>query len=177
MNDTGESLSRPSKASYQFRRVAILFAGGPAPGANAVISTAAISFLRNNCEVVGMKHGYSSLAEYSTTNPLVEGRDFVWVTPAFLKRSRSSQGILLGTARTNPGRLIAAPEHFDDPVKVAQEGLRQLRARSLEPRLRQIELALANGPSDIDSDPISLLKERSEIQRQLRQPLILAAAV
>lgn len=67
--------------------------------------------------------------------------------------------------------------NIDDPVKVAQEGLRQLRARSLEPRLRQIELALANGPSDIDSDPISLLKERSEIQRQLRQPLILAAAV
>lgn len=136
MNDTGESLSRPSKASYQFRRVAILFAGGPAPGANAVISTAAISFLRNNCEVVGMKHGYSSLAEYSTTNPLVEGRDFVWVTPAFLKRSRSSQGILLGTARTNPGRLIAAPEHFDDPVKVAPlksvyDGLRSLGVEAL----------------------------------------------
>ena len=67
--------------------------------------------------------------------------------------------------------------NIDDPVKVAQEGLRQLRARSLEPRLRQIELALANGPADIESDPISLLKERSEIQRQLRQPLILAAAV
>lgn len=66
---------------------------------------------------------------------------------------------------------------IDDPVKVAQEGLRQLRARSLEPRLRQIELALANGTADIESDPISLLKERSEIQRQLRQPLILAAAV
>ena len=66
---------------------------------------------------------------------------------------------------------------IDDPVKVAQEGLRQLRARSLEPRLRQIELALANGTADIESDPISLLKERSEIQRQLRQPLILAAVV
>ena len=66
---------------------------------------------------------------------------------------------------------------IDDPVKVAQEGLRQLRARSLEPRLRQIELALANTRADIDSDPISLLKERSELQRQLRQPLLLVAAV
>ena len=28
------------------KRVAILFAGGPAPAANAVISTAAVSFLR-----------------------------------------------------------------------------------------------------------------------------------
>ena len=66
---------------------------------------------------------------------------------------------------------------IDDPVKVAQEGLRQLRSRSLEPRLRQIELALANTRADIDSDPISLLKERSELQRQLRQPLLLVAAV
>ena len=53
-----ESLSRPSQAVHQFRRVAILFAGGPAPGANAVISTAATSFMRNGTEVIGMKHGY-----------------------------------------------------------------------------------------------------------------------
>ena len=64
---------------------------------------------------------------------------------------------------------------IEDPVKVAQEGLRQLRARALEPRLRQIELALANPHADSESDPISLLKERSELQRQLRTPLILAA--
>ncbi|MBL9189009.1 MAG: DNA primase [Opitutaceae bacterium] len=66
---------------------------------------------------------------------------------------------------------------LDDPVKVAQEGLRQLRARSLEPRLREIELALANPHADSESDPISLLKEHSELQRQLRTPLVLAAAV
>ena len=48
-----ESLSRPPKAAHHFRRVAILFAGGPAPGANAVISTAATSFMRNDTEVVG----------------------------------------------------------------------------------------------------------------------------
>ncbi len=66
---------------------------------------------------------------------------------------------------------------IDDPLKVAQEGLRQLRARALEPRLRQIELALANPHADIESDPISLLKERSELHRLLRQPIALAAAV
>src|ERR1041385_2748294 len=72
--------------------------------------------------------------------------------------------------------LFHAPV-IDDPVKVVHEGLRQLRARSLEPRLRQIELALANPRADSESDPISLLKERSKLQRQLRQPLVLAAAV
>ena len=72
--------------------------------------------------------------------------------------------------------LFDAPV-LDDPVKVASEGLRQLRARALEPRLREIELALANSHADSNSDPISLLKARSEIQRQLRQPLGLPAAV
>ena len=72
--------------------------------------------------------------------------------------------------------LFEAPA-VEDPVKVAQEGMKQLRARALEPRLRQIELALANPDADIESDPISLLKERSELQRQLRAPLVLAAVV
>jgi DNA primase len=65
----------------------------------------------------------------------------------------------------------------DDPRKAAGEGMRQLRVRALEPRLRQIELALANIGADSNSDPISLLKERSEIQRQLRQPFSLPVTV
>lgn len=73
--------------------------------------------------------------------------------------------------------LLFETPNIDDPVKVAQEGLRLLRSRSLEPRLRQIELALANTRADIDSDPISLLKERSALHRQLRHPLVFAAAL
>jgi DNA primase len=73
--------------------------------------------------------------------------------------------------------LLFDTPNFDDPLKVAQEGLRQMRARALEPRLRQIELALATNGTDIDSDPISLLKERSEIQRLLRQPISLTLSV
>lgn len=77
--------------------------------------------------------------------------------------------------RTLVASLLFETLAVDDPLKVAQEGLRQLRARALEPRLRQIELALANPRADSDSDPISLLKERSELQRQLRLPVILTA--
>jgi 6-phosphofructokinase 1 len=131
-----ESLSRPPKGIHQFRRVAILFAGGPAPGANAVISTAATSFMRNGTEVVGMKHGYSSLADYSADKPLVQGSDYVIVTPDFLKRTRSGQGIMLGTARTNPGKHIASPAHFADaervgPLKNVYEGLLSLGIEAL----------------------------------------------
>ena len=131
-----ESLSRPPKADHQFRRVAILFAGGPAPGANAVISTAATSFMRSGTEVVGMKHGYSSLADFSAEKPLEQGRDYILITPDFLKRTRSGQGIMLGTARTNPGKHISSPAHFDDaqrvqPLKNVYEGLLSLGVEAL----------------------------------------------
>ena len=131
-----ESLARPDRATHHFRRVAILFAGGPAPGANAVISTAATSFMREGTEVIGMKHGYSSLADYSPAKPLVEGRDYIKITPEFLKRTRSGQGIMIGTARTNPGKHVSHPSHLDDAERVQQlknayEGLRALGVEAL----------------------------------------------
>ncbi len=64
---------------------------------------------------------------------------------------------------------------IDDPAKVALEGLRRLRDRSLAPRLRQIDTLLAQASSDNSIDAIALLKERSELQRQLRSPLALTA--
>lgn len=66
--------------------------------------------------------------------------------------------------------MFDAP-NLEDPVKVANEGLRQLRARALEPRLRQIELALATHAADSNVDAISLIKERTKIQQQLRTPI------
>ena len=66
---------------------------------------------------------------------------------------------------------------MDDPTKSLEEGLRKLRDRALTPRLRQIELALSNPDADIQPDVFSLLKERSELQRQLRQPLRLTPVV
>ncbi len=71
--------------------------------------------------------------------------------------------------------LFEAPT-FDDPTKVAAEGVERLRARALEPRLRQIELALAEAHLDSSVDAKSLLKQRSELQRQLRAPIRLPAA-
>ena len=116
---TDNTLSRPPKMLHNFRRAAILFAGGPAPAANAVISAAATAFLRNDIEVVGIKHGYSSLVNYTPNSPLVEGRDYVMVNHKMLGRTRNSQGIMIGTARTNPGKLISHPSHLTDPEKSA----------------------------------------------------------
>jgi ATP-dependent phosphofructokinase / diphosphate-dependent phosphofructokinase len=112
-------LSRQSNPDPGIRRVAILFAGGPAPAANAVISTAAVSFLRNNIEVYGILNGYSHLIEYSPEHSMAEGRDYIRITHGVLKRTRNSQGILIGTARANPGKDVSEPAHLKDPVRSA----------------------------------------------------------
>jgi len=113
------TFSRPPRMPHNFRRAAILFAGGPAPGANAVISAAAVSFLRDDIEVVGVKHGYSQLLQYSADRPLVEGQDYVMIDHKQLRRTRNSQGILIGTARANPGKLVSHPSHLSDPERSA----------------------------------------------------------
>jgi 6-phosphofructokinase 1 len=112
------TLSRPPLPRSSIRRAAILFAGGPAPAANAVISTAAVSFLRNNIDVIGIQHGYSRLVEFDG-RPLQEGRDFIKLDHKVLRRTRNSRGILIGTARTNPGKHITSPNDLTDPKKVA----------------------------------------------------------
>jgi ATP-dependent phosphofructokinase / diphosphate-dependent phosphofructokinase len=122
------SLSAPTRKNTPLKRVAILFAGGPAPAANAVISTAAAAFQRNDVEVLGILHGYSHLAQYSPENPLVENVHYVKLQHRLLKRSRNTQGIMIGTARTNPGKNVSHPSHLDDPqlsapLRQAYDGL------------------------------------------------------
>jgi DNA primase len=58
----------------------------------------------------------------------------------------------------------------DDLAKVANEGLRSLQRRFLEPRLRQIELEIASKGTNGDPDLLSLLKQRAEITRKLQHP-------
>ena len=111
------ALSSPIKKTIPFKRVGILFAGGPAPAANAVISAAATSFLRAGVEVLGIKHGYASLADFKPENPLQEGRDYIQLVPPLLARTRSSQGILIGTSRANPGKYVQHPSDLKDAEK------------------------------------------------------------
>ncbi len=120
----------------EIKRVAILFAGGPAPAANAVISTAAFSFLKEGIEVIGIKHGYSRLAEYTANGPMVEGRDYIRFTNESLTHTRTSRGIMIGTARTNPGKHISSPAHLSDPelcapLRRVYEGLSSLEVDAL----------------------------------------------
>ena len=100
------------------KRVGIVFSGGPAPAANAVISAAAISFLESGREVLGFFHGYSNLEEYHPTRRrLLPGRDYRVLTNDDVRGIRNSRGILIGTARANPGRGVMSPDDLEDTEK------------------------------------------------------------
>jgi 6-phosphofructokinase 1 len=109
-----------TKAEH-IKRVGIIFSGGPAPAANAVISSAATSFLEDGREVVGFFHGYSNLEEYHPISqrilPDVHYRVFTAKDTSGLRNSR---GVIIGTARSNPGKGITRPADLDDTEKTAR---------------------------------------------------------
>lgn len=128
--------AQPARNPRPIKRVAILFAGGPAPAANAVISTAAASFLKHGIEVIGVRHGYSHLVEYSPEKPLVADQDYFKITQKTLRRTRNSRGILIGTARTNPGKDVSSPDDLKDaaktaPLRTVHEALKSLGVDAL----------------------------------------------
>ncbi len=130
------TLESPSSVATPIKKVAILFAGGPAPGANAVISTAAASFIRNGIQVLGIRHGYSGLMEFGPDRPMTEGRDYILLDQKALRRTRNSAGIIIGTARSNPGKKVSSPEHLDDaektkPLRTVYEALCSLGVDAL----------------------------------------------
>lgn len=129
-------LAHPEKAEHNFKRVAILFSGGPAPAANSVISTCASSFEKSGIEVVGVLHGYRHLMEFGPDNPLQEGRDYLILDGHKLKRTRNQRGIIIGTARANPGKRIQSKGDLQDadktaPMKTTYEALLSLNVDAL----------------------------------------------
>jgi 6-phosphofructokinase 1 len=62
---------------------------------------------------------------------LEEGRAYVNVDHKMLGRTRNSQGIMIGTARANPGKNVSHPSHLDDeersePLRRVYEALRSI---------------------------------------------------
>ena len=107
-----------TKKGDDIKRVGIVFAGGPAPAANAVISAAAVSFLEDDREVVGFFHGYSSLQDYHpVSRRLLPGEHYRVFEDKDVRGIRNSRGILIGTARANPGKAIEAAADLADASK------------------------------------------------------------
>ncbi|MCL2347747.1 MAG: 6-phosphofructokinase [Planctomycetaceae bacterium] len=110
-------LASPQLSNTKIKKVAILFSGGPAPSANSVIGSAALCFARAGIEVYGMKNGYTHLENFKEGDKLEEGVAYIRLDKDIREGLRSSRGIVLGTARANPGKPLKHPEDLKDPKK------------------------------------------------------------
>ena len=95
----------------------MLFSGGPAPAANAVISAAALAFIDAGAEVIGFLDGYTNLEGYDPAKPLVEGRHYLRLTRDAVTGIRNEGAIILRTARANPGKAVKSMADLADPAK------------------------------------------------------------
>ncbi|MDZ4654380.1 MAG: 6-phosphofructokinase [Coriobacteriia bacterium] len=102
------------------KRVGMLFSGGPAPAANAVISATTLSFRNDGVQVVGFLDGYENLEKYSPERPLVEGEDYVCLSVDDVSGIRNRKSIILRTSRANPGKHISTLDDLADPAKNAK---------------------------------------------------------
>ena len=103
------------------KRVGIVFSGGPAPAANAVISAATSSFIDAGIEVIGFFHGYTNLQEYDpVTHPLKRDDHYRLLHDEDTAGLRNARGVVIGTARVNPGAGIQGPEDLSDSNKTTR---------------------------------------------------------
>src|SRR4051812_26876713 len=133
-----------SRKGDHIKRVGLVFSGGPAPAANAVISSAATSFLEDGREVIGFFHGYSNLQDYHPINHrLLPDTHYRIFNEKDLRGLRNSRGIIIGTARANPGKAIERPADLGDPTKT--ERLRNVYSALVD---LQIDALISIGGDD-----------------------------
>lgn len=99
------------------RRVAIVFSGGPAPAANAVISACALSFLDAGIEVIGILDGYSHLQDHVAGEPFREGEHFMRLDVSHVSGIRNRKSMLLRTSHANPSHDIHGEDDLADPAR------------------------------------------------------------
>ena len=99
-------------------RVGMIFSGGPAPAANSVIGACVAALLGHGHECIGFYHGYSQLQDYHPVSQrLLPEKHYHIFDETDLEGYRNRQGIIIGTARSNPGKEIANLEDLKDPKK------------------------------------------------------------
>ncbi len=100
------------------KNVGIIFSGGPAPSANAVISSAALSFINKNIPIFGFIHGFEFLENYDSKNrfSLIENTHYLLLDHR-ISGIRNRRGVFLKTSRANPGKHIKTKEDLKDPQK------------------------------------------------------------
>ena len=106
--------------THNIKKVGMLFSGGPAPAANAVISAATLNFLNSGILVYGFLDGYENLERYSPETPLVEGEHYMCLRRNDVTQIRNRKDILLRTSRANPGKKVASFDDLHDPARTGK---------------------------------------------------------
>jgi len=106
-------------AQGAIRRIGIVFSGGPAPAANAVISACALSFLDKGVEVIGLLDGYMHVEGFKPGDRLVEGEHFLRLGVSDVSGIRNRKSVLLRTSHANPARGIENEADLLDPERNA----------------------------------------------------------
>jgi 6-phosphofructokinase 1 len=100
------------------KKAAILFSGGPAPSANAVISSVALNFINARVPIVGFFFGFEFLEDFDSKNRYsLSANVHYQVFDSTISRIRNQRGVYLKTSRANPGKQIQSPRDLEDPAK------------------------------------------------------------
>src|SRR5260370_40086138 len=98
------------------RKMAIVCAGGPAPGINSVIGGATMLACRSNVEVLGIQEGFRWLMEGDTSR-------VVPLTIADTSRIHFRGGSTLGISRANPTKRPEDMRHVLDALHKLDVGM------------------------------------------------------
>jgi ATP-dependent phosphofructokinase / diphosphate-dependent phosphofructokinase len=101
----------------KIRHVGMLFSGGPAPAANAVISATVMNFLNMGVEVYGFIQGFEYLQEYQDDAVLVAGEHYEILSLAGVSGIRNRTDVIIKTSRANPGKGINSIHDLTNPEK------------------------------------------------------------
>jgi 6-phosphofructokinase len=100
------------------KKVAILFSGGPAPSANAVISSVALNFINARVPIIGFYFGFEFLENYDEKSRYCLAPNVHYQALDFsISSIRNRRGVFLKTSRANPGRNIQSIKDLEDPDK------------------------------------------------------------
>src|SRR5258708_19573610 len=85
--------------------IGILTGGGDVPGLNPAIRAITIRALRDGYKVVGIRHGWGGLVDYSREKGADNSEQVLPLTEAIVNRAGRTGGTFLHTSRVRPSHL------------------------------------------------------------------------
>ena len=96
----------------------LFFSGGPAAGANSVISSLALNFTNARIPLIGFIKGFEYIEHFSYQQSefLQKGAHYLELGRE-IAGIRGQAGVIIKTSRANPGKPIKVAEDLNDPEK------------------------------------------------------------